>query len=148
MTPAETLISRLEHVRQYDKGWRADCPVGHRSKGTLSIGEGDDSRVLLRCFAGCDALDVVHAVGLELKDLFEERPTEHSEPRTPKERREARERARMYKVRRLLPELAFESRVVLAAAGKIEHDEPLTHDDRDRLVVAVQRIEQAREMLR
>lgn len=142
------ILERFENVRQYGKDWRADCPIGHRSKGTLSITESDDGTVLLKDHAGCGAAEIMVAVGLTLADLFPERPAERTQPRTPKEHREARERSRMYKVRRLLPELAFESRVVLAAAGKIEHDEPLTDDDRTRLVVAVQRIEAAREVLR
>ena len=35
---------------------------------------GDNDLVLLRCFAGCSAADIVQAVGLELADLFPPRP--------------------------------------------------------------------------
>jgi hypothetical protein len=33
-----------------------------------------DERVLLHCFAGCSAVDVVEAVGLDISDLFPDRP--------------------------------------------------------------------------
>ena len=36
----------------------------------LSISEGGDGTVLIKCFAGCSALAIVNAVGLELHDLF------------------------------------------------------------------------------
>jgi len=36
----------------------------------LSIGEAGDGTVLVKCFHGCSASDVVHALGLELADLF------------------------------------------------------------------------------
>ena len=31
----------------------------------------DDDRVLLKCFAGCEVAAVVHAVGLDMQDLFQ-----------------------------------------------------------------------------
>lgn len=69
---AETLLARLDHVREIRSGqWRAKCPAHDgKSDGSLSIAETDDRTTLLRCFGGCDAQAVVEAVGLGLKDLF------------------------------------------------------------------------------
>ena len=36
----------------------------------LSVTEASDGRVLLHCFAGCDTIDVLQAIGLDWKDLF------------------------------------------------------------------------------
>ena len=45
MIPAlQMLLNRLEHVRQYGKGWRAKCPAHDgKSGGSLSIAVGDDA---------------------------------------------------------------------------------------------------------
>lgn len=49
--------------------WRARCPV-HKSRSlTLSIYAGPD-RTTVHCFAGCDADDVLAAVGLTWKDCY------------------------------------------------------------------------------
>jgi hypothetical protein len=43
----------------------------------LSIKEGDDGKILLHCFAGCDVASVVAAVGLEMSDLYPEKIIAH-----------------------------------------------------------------------
>ena len=74
--PSERLLSRLEGVRQTggDK-WIAKCPSHGDRSPSLAIRRVGD-RLLVHCFAGCGALDVVHAVGLELSDLFDQ-PLDH-----------------------------------------------------------------------
>ncbi len=69
MTGAE-LAARFPGSKRSGTGWRAPC-LAHGSKGgTLSIGEGRDGRLLLKCFAGCEAAEIAAAVGLELRDLM------------------------------------------------------------------------------
>lgn len=86
--PTERLLSRLEGVRRTGADqWAARCPSHQDKSPSLSIRAGDDGRILLHCFAGCSALDVMQAVGLTLADLFPIR----LKPQTPQERRQARE---------------------------------------------------------
>jgi hypothetical protein len=69
---ASALVERLVSARQCGPArWRARCPAhdGH-SGNTLSIAETSDGTVLVKCFAGCTALEIVAAVGLDLTDLF------------------------------------------------------------------------------
>jgi putative DNA primase/helicase len=46
-------------------GWLVRCPCPNHGKGrgdrspSLSIADGDDDRLLLRCFAGCDFVDIL-----------------------------------------------------------------------------------------
>ncbi len=40
---------------------------------SLSMAQGDDDRALVMCFTGCEAPEIVTALGLEMKDLFEYR---------------------------------------------------------------------------
>lgn len=72
---ASVLLARLEGVRERRPGeWSARCPA-HRDKSpSLSIRETDDGKVLVHCFAGCSAAEVIAAVGLEMSDLFPQRP--------------------------------------------------------------------------
>ena len=63
-------IRRLDGVRKTTKGWIAKCPAHEDRSPSLSIAEGRDERVLLRCWAGCRTEEVVAALGLQLADLF------------------------------------------------------------------------------
>lgn len=68
----EEFLSRLERVKRSGKGWTARCPAHEDTQASLSIGEGDDGRVLLNCHAGCTVDEIVAALGLGLRDLFPE----------------------------------------------------------------------------
>lgn len=139
-----TLLERLQGVRKHGEAWRADCPLGHSSRGALSVATGDDGRVLLHCFAGCEASDIAAAVGLRLADLYPERVTRM----TPEERRSARLRARESNWAAALGVLATEATVCEVAAEMIRRGEPMAADDVERVHTASQRIHGAREVLR
>lgn len=63
-------LDRLDGVRQSGDGFMARCPSHDDERNSLSVCEGRDQRILLTCFAGCEANQIVDALGLELKDLF------------------------------------------------------------------------------
>jgi hypothetical protein len=69
---ADSLLSRLDGAHCVAAGrWRARCPAHHgKNAQVLSIGEATDGTVLVKCFAGCSAAEIVAAVGLQLSDLF------------------------------------------------------------------------------
>jgi len=68
---ASRLLNRLDRVHETGPGrWLACCPSHEDGTPSLSIRVLDDGTVLLHCFAGCSAADVVAAVGLEL-EVFE-----------------------------------------------------------------------------
>lgn len=76
-------MSRLAYVEDAlrahgCKGGRGlwTCPAHEDRSPSLSVNEGDDGRVLINCFAGCEAAAVVEAIGLNLRDLFDGRPPE------------------------------------------------------------------------
>jgi hypothetical protein len=66
----ETLLSALDGVRENVSGWSALCPAHHDKNPSLSIGVGDDGRVLLHCHAGCSPKAIIEAVRLTEADLF------------------------------------------------------------------------------
>ena len=75
---ADRLLARLDGVRQIAPNkWISRCPAHDDRSPSLSIRYVDD-RLLIKCFAGCDALSVVQAVGLELPDLFADKYQHHA----------------------------------------------------------------------
>jgi hypothetical protein len=66
--PLQKVLDRLEHVRCTRKGWIARCPAHEDRHPSPSVGVGDDGRILLHCFAGCEVQTVVAALGLEMAD--------------------------------------------------------------------------------
>jgi hypothetical protein len=73
MKPVEKLLDKLAGTREFNGSWKALCPAHEDREPSLSVTEGDDGRALLKCFAGCDTENIVAALGLEMKDLFESR---------------------------------------------------------------------------
>lgn len=63
------LLGKLEKVKGKHPKWMALCPVHGDKSPSLSIKETDDGRILLYCFAGCGAADIVSTIGLSLADL-------------------------------------------------------------------------------
>ncbi len=141
--PVDLLLRRLDGVRQYGDAWRADCPTGHRTRGTLRIATGDDGRVLLHCHAGCDAATVAEGAGLRLSDLYVQPVTRMTDA----ERRRARQRAREADWAAALGVLAAEATVIEVAAAMIERGDTLAAADIDRVRTASRRIHAAQEVL-
>ncbi|MEV8518555.1 hypothetical protein ABZR86_02020 [Dyella marensis] len=141
---AAPLLSRLNGVRQHGNGWRADCPNGHgKARGSLSITEADDGRVMLHCFACHDTPGILGALGLEMADLFPERIKDLSL----EGRRKASEAFKQNGWRATLGVLAREATVVAIAAQDMLGGRTLVGPDHDRLRVAEGRILIAREVL-
>lgn len=68
-------IAEYLGARPSGDGWIARCPAHDDYRPSLSIGEGDDGRTLLHCFAGCSIGDITRAMGIEVKELFPPDPT-------------------------------------------------------------------------
>jgi putative DNA primase/helicase len=65
------VLGRLRNVQARQAGgWDALCPAHDDQRRSLSVGVGDNGTVLLRCHAGCNAEQIVSAVGLTMRDLF------------------------------------------------------------------------------
>jgi hypothetical protein len=73
MPPIEKVLARLPNPKPYGDSYKARCPAHDDGNPSLSIGIGDDGRVLLKCFAGCPAEAIVNALGLTMADLFPDR---------------------------------------------------------------------------
>jgi len=57
-----TLLDRIDG-KAYSSGWIGHCPSHTDNTPSLSVSVGDDGRLLLHCFAGCDFRAIVDALG-------------------------------------------------------------------------------------
>ena len=78
---AHNLINNLDRVMKMGADrWLACCPAHNDKSPSLTIRELPDGAVLVHCFAGCSAHEIVSAAGLDMSELFPEK-TEHYVPR-------------------------------------------------------------------
>ncbi len=84
MSAVTKLLTKFATVKKTSSGWSARCPAHEDGQASLSIAEGDDGRVLLKCHAGCDYKKIVSALGLEERELFnaDATPTTATKKRT------------------------------------------------------------------
>lgn len=130
MTPAEKFLSRVEGVRPTGPGrWVFRVPTRKDKRASGSARELEDGRLLIYDFAGDSAVDILAAVGLEMTDLYPERLTTHGKPER-----------RPFVSTDALRCVAFEALVVSAAAAAMATGEPLSSVDRERLLVAAERL--------
>ena len=139
---ADKIISRLEGVREVAPDrYMAKCP-GHEDKTpSLSIREIEGGRVLLHCFAGCDAPDVLAAIGLSLSDLYPTPPKNHDG----KSKQTRPGHWHMANV--ALRKIKFEALLVAIAAENIAGGITLSDEDRERVIEAAGRIRAAAEVV-
>lgn len=136
-----SILDRLDAVAERGPGrWIARCPAHDDRNPSLSIRETDDGTTLVRCWAGCDAIDIVSAVGLTLADLFPDREQQHRRPPTDRRLRLAPADA--------LRILRRESLVIAVASADLARGIFLSHDDHARLLTAVARVADLSEVSR
>lgn len=133
---AEAILPRLSGVRCTGKGrWVARCPAHEDRKPSLAIRELADERLLIHCFAGCGAGEVLAAVGLDFSALYPPRPLGD---RTAPENRP-------FSAADALRCIAFEALIAATAASNLSRGESLNESDRARLWTAAVRINAAME---
>ena len=76
----DRVLGALQRVRpKSGGGWTAACAAHDDHNNSLSIDVHED-RILLKCFAGCDAPAIVGAIGLQVSDLFAPKDRSTSKP--------------------------------------------------------------------
>lgn len=76
-------VASLLHARRSGSGWMARCPAHQDRSPSLSIHEGEDGRVLLRCFSGCEFPEIAQALGARIGDLMGNAPRRDDDRRVP-----------------------------------------------------------------
>lgn len=69
----EEFLSYLKNVKRVrENEYMALCPAHNDKKPSLSVGLSENKKqILLHCYAGCSAEDILNAVGLKKKDLYD-----------------------------------------------------------------------------
>ncbi len=129
---ADNILTRLESVRETGQGrWIARCPAHYDRTPSLSIGQADDGRILINCFAGCATSEVVSVVGLELSDLFPDKPGSNKPISKP------------IPAADILSCLSNEFTVVMLVASDLAKDGNLNSETKGRLLTAAARFQSA-----
>lgn len=69
----EQILSRLDGVKKRGpQGYMAKCPAHDDKTPSLAVTQLSDGRILVKCFAGCGASEIMSQIGLQLADLFPE----------------------------------------------------------------------------
>ena len=68
------ILGRLNGVKGSGTQYTAKCPAHDDRHASLSVGEGQDGRILLKCHAGCSTQSILAAMGLSERDLFPNKP--------------------------------------------------------------------------
>lgn len=128
------LLATLQKTKQTGaRRWIACCPAHPDKRPSLTITEKDDGMVLIKCWAGCGAADILAAVGLEFDALYPDKLDDHRG-------KPARRPWNPYDVLKIM---AFEATVVRLSAAAIATGKPLNEADTARLVTAWHRLEAA-----
>ncbi len=135
----EALLSRLDGLKKGSgpNRWIAKCPAHADRSPSLTVRLNDDGRILLHCFAGCDADSVLGAIGLGFADLFPEPLTREFLPRI----------HAPFSALDALNCLVAESSIVAIAASDIALGKPLSDSDASRVCEAAGRIATALEVV-
>ena len=68
------IVSRFQSPKPNgNSSFMVKCPCHNDNQQSLSITE-QNGKILINCFAGCSTEDIVNAIGLEMKDLFTDKP--------------------------------------------------------------------------
>jgi len=51
--------------------WQAECPTHDDTKPSLNVRRNHDGTVWIKCWAGCSKEGILHALGLEWRDLWD-----------------------------------------------------------------------------
>lgn len=135
--PIDTLLDRIDGAKKTgpDK-WQARCPAHDDRSPSLSIKEGSNGTVLLKCWAGCSAQAIVKAVGLELRDLFP-RSSDYAPSKPPR-----------FNARDVVQTLLFESTVLAMGYRSLQDGGDLSEQDEARIEVAIKAIDECRKVAR
>lgn len=89
-----SFLDLLDHPRRSGRNWVARCPAHADRSPSLSISEGTDGRILLRCWSGCTADEITAALGLSFRDLFPDEKPDPNKLRTARRQEEKSKRLR------------------------------------------------------
>lgn len=136
-SPIDRLLPMLDRVKRTGPNtWVASCPTRDDKHPSMTIKELDDGRLLIHDFGGDSTGEILAAIGLTFSDLFPTRDTDHR----------GKPERRPFPAADVLRALSFEALIVALAGAAVARGEPLAEADKNRLLVAVGRINDGLEL--
>lgn len=133
-SPIDRLLPLLDRVKRTSpNSWLASCPTRDDKHPSLTIRELDDGRILLHDFGGDSVEEILGALGLTFSDLYPPRVISHH----------VKGERRPFPCADAFRAVAFEATIVALAGAAIIAGEPFSQFDKDRLLIAVGRINDA-----
>jgi len=127
-----------EFVGYFEKSYKSGkdeyqclCPAHDDRTASLGIKEMPDGRILINCFAGCNAGDILGAVGLSFDDIV------------PKRLGDFKPVSKPFNPYAVLKAISNETLLVALAALELGNGKTLPLEDRDRLIIAAERLRRA-----
>ncbi len=68
------ILRHFNNIKKSGAGYTARCPAHEDKRNSLSIGIGEDGKILLHCHAGCPLENILQAAGLKTADLYQDEP--------------------------------------------------------------------------
>ena len=134
--PIDNLLPLLDRVKRTGPStWVASCPTREDKRPSMTIRELDDGRVLIHDFGGDSVEEILGALGLTFDALFPPRPADPAYVGKPERR--------PFPAADILRAIAFEATIVALAGAAFIAGESFSQFDKDRLLVAVGRINAA-----
>lgn len=123
------IISQLSKVKPNGRGQYIACCPSHNDKHpSLAIRHTDDGKILLKCFSGCSAHEIVNSIGLSLTDLFPTQSNYSAPIKNP------------FPASSVLRCIQSEALIVVTAACNMANGVVLLKEDLERLMIAAERI--------
>ena len=110
------------------------CPAHNDKTASLSIKNLPDERILIHCFAGCAANDILGAVGLTFDDIV------------PKRLGDFKPVSKPFNPYAVLKAISNETLLVALAGLEVANGKTLPQEDKDRLMIAVNRLREAYQL--
>ncbi len=127
----ERILDRLELVRETGPGrWTAKCPAHDDKTPSLAIRD-VDGMILLHCFAQCSLYEITSAAGVNLSDLFPDKPRSHKPISKP------------FPAQDVLRCLSNEVTVLILVASDLAKDGNLNGETKGRLLKSAARFQSA-----
>ena len=134
----DALLDRLDGVKETGPGkYLSRCPSHDDRSPSLAIKDGDDGRILLHCFAGCETESVLSAIGLTFSDVMPERIGQEHTYKPLRNRISAKD---------TLSTLDHESLVVAIIGADFLENKEIDDETWSRLASAIERVNTARAM--
>ena len=131
----ENILTKLEKVESRGaERWIARCPAHPDRSPSLAI-KISGEQVLLHCFAGCSVEQILDSINAEWADIMpQSKPTGYKHKKS------------FFPASDVLACLEHELLVCVLVAQQMVDGESIDSEDKERLALAVQRIDEARSL--